>query len=70
MKREHGFRLPPEIDLLVRERRRTTEDELIRGYGDSVAPEPEKRPETGVIDENGFLHGEPISEGRTDRQRE
>lgn len=61
----YGIPLPDPIDSFDRPGDRMTEDELVAAKAASIAPEPEKRPLTPVIDENGFLHGEPISEGRT-----
>jgi hypothetical protein len=48
----------PEVDLLV-------------GYSGlaRMPHKPEKRPETVYYDESGLAYGEPISKGRTDRQR-
>lgn len=50
------------------------ESTLIYGYRKipknpgRIAPEPTGGPLAPVVDENGFLHGEPVSEGRTARK--
>lgn len=69
----HGIPLPPPIDSFEpldrwSRERPMTEQELFSARVDvRIASEAEKRPLTPVVDENGFLHGEPVSEGRTAR---